>query len=93
MLCNYAPPPHHDPSLGTYSTVGEGGGGLQTNPPPPQYLYTRHTTQLHEYLHSCKEASPPLLLTTTRNNTTTLHNKTRVHKITNVPVFYMALKT
>jgi hypothetical protein len=51
----------------------------------------RIPTQLQEYLHSCKETSLPLLHTTTHNDTTTLHNNTRVHKITNVLVVFMAL--
>ncbi len=46
------------------------------HPPPPEYLLTQH---------SCKETSSPLL------QTTTLHNSTRIHKTTNVPVVFMAL--
>jgi hypothetical protein len=81
MLCNYVPPPpHQDPSLGTYSMVGGGVGALQITPtsPPYQSLHTAHTTQLQGYLH------------TTHNNTQQSY-KTHVHKITNVPVVSMAL--
>jgi hypothetical protein len=52
-----------------------GRGRPANHPPPPEYLLTQD---------SCKETSPTLL------HTTTLHNCTRVHKTTNVPVVFMA---
>jgi hypothetical protein len=78
ILCNYSTPPPRACMHGYlhYSIVGGGGGGLPQPPPPPEYLLTQHI---------CKETSPPLL------HTTTLHNSTRVHKTTNVPVVFMAL--
>jgi hypothetical protein len=70
--------------MGTYSIVRGGGGGLPTTPHPLN-------TSSQDTQHSCKETSPPLLHTTTHNNTTIVHNSTRVHKTTNVPVVFMAL--
>ncbi len=68
MLCNYAPSPWA--SIHGYLQYS-GRGRSANHPPPSQCLHTRHTTQLQEYLHSCKETSPPLLHTTTLQHYTT----------------------
>jgi hypothetical protein len=64
-------------SMDTYTIVG--GGGLPTTPHP-----------LNTSSHN-KDARRPPHPSYTQQHTTTLHNSTRVHKTTNVPVVFMAL--
>jgi hypothetical protein len=75
--------------MDTYIMVGGGEGGLPTTPHP-----------LNTSSHNTDARRPPhpsytQQYTTTHNNrqqqTTTLHNSTRVHKTTNVPVVFMVL--
>jgi hypothetical protein len=71
------PPPPQHPSMDTYTIVG--GGGLPTTPHP-----------LNTSSHKTAARRPPHP-SYTQQHTTTLHNSTRVHKTTHVPVVFMAL--
>jgi hypothetical protein len=87
ILCNYStPPPPQRASIHGYLQYS--GRGRSANHPHPLNTSTQETQ------HSCKNTytaarRPPHPSYT--QHTTTLHNNTRVHKITNVPVVFMAL--
>ncbi len=69
-----------------------GRGSPANNPPPPEYLLTQHSCKdpLNISSHNTAARRPPHP-SYTQQHTTTLHNSTRVHKTTNVPVVFMAL--
>ena len=74
ILCNYSTPPtHQQASMYTYTIVG--GGALPASPVP-----------LNTCSHNTATRRPPHP-SNTQQHTTTVHNSTRVHKITNVPLF------
>jgi hypothetical protein len=88
MLCNYAhpPPPHQDPSLGTYGMVGGEGGGLQTTPPPLN-------TSTQDTQHSCKNtytaARRPPPPSYTQQHTTSLQHYTTTLVYIKLPMYLL----
>jgi hypothetical protein len=73
----------------TYIIVGGGGGALPASPLP---LNTCSPTQLQGDLctpltHNNTQEHPTTDNNTQQQYTTTVYNSTRIHKITNVPLF------
>ncbi len=84
ILCNYSTPPPHHASMDTYTIQKWEGEGEPCQPAPTPWI-PPHTTQLQ------RDLPTPLTHNNTQQHTTALHNSTRVHKTTNVPVVFMAL--